>query len=150
MLHKTLSARRERLHEVASRRHAQALEELKVVKHSEHDAIWSWWTVGHSHLTLSVFRSEADGSRKNGIVCIGSNLSRRGASAVSWRGRRMTLNRQSWVSLPFPADLCDRDHMMPHSTISILMPQRKPSRGSYVVDLLSSRMTGQTDLRRQN
>ena len=45
MLHKTLSARRERLHEVASRRHAQALEELKVVKHAEHDAIWSWWTV---------------------------------------------------------------------------------------------------------
>ena len=53
LLHKSLSARRERLHEVASRRHAQALKELKVVKGEEHDAVWSWWTVRCFQVSVS-------------------------------------------------------------------------------------------------
>lgn len=49
MIHKALVSRRERLHEVASRRHAQALEELKNVRAAEQEAVWQWWTVSRRH-----------------------------------------------------------------------------------------------------
>lgn len=40
-----LQARRERLHEVASRRHRQVLEELAKVRDGEKEGVWTWWTV---------------------------------------------------------------------------------------------------------
>ncbi|KAK8843384.1 hypothetical protein IAR55_007041 [Kwoniella newhampshirensis] len=43
-LYKTLSDRRERLHEVASRRHQQALSELVKMREAEKHLIWSSWT----------------------------------------------------------------------------------------------------------
>lgn len=42
---KNLLARRERLHEVASRRHRQVLEELARVRDMEKESVWTWWTV---------------------------------------------------------------------------------------------------------
>jgi hypothetical protein len=44
-LFKNLRARRERLHEVASRRHKQVQEEILKVKDDNKDAVWTWWTV---------------------------------------------------------------------------------------------------------
>ncbi|GFZ47476.1 hypothetical protein JCM24511_05220 [Saitozyma sp. JCM 24511] len=43
-LYKTLAGRREKLHEVASRRHQQTLEELVKAREAEKDAVWTWWT----------------------------------------------------------------------------------------------------------
>ncbi len=51
LVHKSLSARRERLHEAASRRHEQTAQELKVVRNAEKDAVWSWWTVSEGGAT---------------------------------------------------------------------------------------------------
>jgi hypothetical protein len=47
-LFKNLKARRERLHEVAARRHKQVLEEISKVKDDSKEAVWTWWTVSHS------------------------------------------------------------------------------------------------------
>jgi hypothetical protein len=47
-LYKTLAGRREKLHEVASRRHQQTLEELVKAREAEKDAEWTWWTVSSS------------------------------------------------------------------------------------------------------
>jgi hypothetical protein len=44
-LHKILSQRRERLHEVASRRHQAALAELVKAREADKQHVWTWWTV---------------------------------------------------------------------------------------------------------
>ncbi|WWC97865.1 hypothetical protein V866_004752 [Kwoniella sp. B9012] len=54
-LYKTLSDRRERLHEVASRRHQQTLGELKRVREAEKHLIWSSWTEDRDRLHWDEF-----------------------------------------------------------------------------------------------
>jgi hypothetical protein len=87
-LYKTLAGRRERLHEVASRRHQQALEEIGKARQAEKDAVWTWWTVSLAAHSLECITDGADESRRRGTGCIGRNSSRLGASGEGWRGRR--------------------------------------------------------------
>ncbi|WWC91313.1 uncharacterized protein L201_006256 [Kwoniella dendrophila CBS 6074] len=54
-LYKTLSSRREKLHEVASRRHQQTIGELKRVRESEKHLIWSSWTEDRDRLHWDEF-----------------------------------------------------------------------------------------------
>ncbi|ORX39080.1 hypothetical protein BD324DRAFT_309849 [Kockovaella imperatae] len=43
-IYETLSDRRVKLHEVASRRHQAVVDELKRVRESEKQHVWTWWT----------------------------------------------------------------------------------------------------------
>lgn len=113
-LYKTLAGRREKLHEVASRRHQQTLEELVKAREAEKDAVWTWWTVSAGAIASllhpvaesdavqhasSCVRALTHEIRTNATNCTGRNLSRRGASAGGSPGRRMRLRRPGQVSV---------------------------------------------------
>jgi hypothetical protein len=73
-LYKTLAGRREKLHEVASRRHQQTLEELVKAREAEKDAVWTWWTVSSSaRASVSLLRLVAGSDVvQQGPSCVGA------------------------------------------------------------------------------
>lgn len=92
LLHKELAHRRERLHEMASRRHVQVIAELKRVRQAGQEAVWSWWTVRRdpprpAQIQRPVTVADAL-CRMRGTSCTGRSLSRPGASGGDWPGRR--------------------------------------------------------------
>jgi hypothetical protein len=69
-LFRNLKARRERLHEVASRKHKQVLEELAKVRDENKEHVWTWWTVSFlaRYVGLADKPSGREGSRAMGRV----------------------------------------------------------------------------------
>lgn len=59
-MYKALAARRVRLHEVASRRHRETIDELKKVREQEKEGVWTWWTVSFYFAHVSNTQSDAD------------------------------------------------------------------------------------------
>lgn len=94
-LYKTLAGRRERLHEVASKRHEEAMSELKRARESDKAQTWSCWTV--SRATLGDPGRMLMVRRRNEISYNGKSSRPRGANEDVLQGRRTRLRLSDMV-----------------------------------------------------
>ena len=99
-MYQILAERREKLHEVASRRHQAVLEELVRAREADKSHVWTWWTVSRSVDGASRAWTMAHFSfhRRNVTVCTGVSLPRPGAREGGWLARRPSWRRSGFVS----------------------------------------------------
>ncbi|WWC64126.1 uncharacterized protein I303_106734 [Kwoniella dejecticola CBS 10117] len=107
-LHKTLSDRREKLHEIASRRHQQTLGELKRVRESEKHLIWSSWTDDRDRLHWEEF--EHTWSKRRRIAREKNDIeTARLPKPVPKAGQPSTIRAFDWSSGATPSQLRRED-----------------------------------------
>nr|XP_019009739.1 uncharacterized protein I206_05299 [Kwoniella pini CBS 10737]OCF48520.1 hypothetical protein I206_05299 [Kwoniella pini CBS 10737] len=107
-LYKTLSDRRERLHEVASRRHQQTLGELKRVRESEKHLIWSSWTDDRDQLHWDEF--EQTWSKRRRLAREKNEIETpRIVKPVPKVGQALTIRAFDWSAGATPSQLSRED-----------------------------------------